>query len=61
VVLDGYAGRRIGPGSPMVQVLYRERAVLEKPHSHGPFDPENPGRVILALGEGLREEEESTP
>jgi len=45
----------------MVWVLYRERAVLEKPHSHGSFDPENPGRVILALGEGLREEEESTP
>jgi len=45
----------------MVRALYRERAVLEKPHSHGPFDPENPGRVILALGEGCRIEEESTP
>jgi hypothetical protein len=45
----------------MVWVLYREWVVLEKPHSHGPFDPEIPGRVILALGEGLREEEESTP
>ena len=45
----------------MVRVLYRERAVLEKPHSHGSFDSEKPGRVILALGEGLREEEESTP
>jgi hypothetical protein len=45
----------------MVRVLYRERVVLEKPHSHGPFDPENSGRVILALGEDLHEEEESTP
>jgi hypothetical protein len=45
----------------MVRVLYRERAVLEKPHGHGPINPENPGRVILAVGEGLREEEESTP
>jgi hypothetical protein len=61
VVLDKDAGRRIGPGYAMVRALYRERAVLEKPHSHGPFDPENPGRVILALGEGCRIEEESTP
>jgi hypothetical protein len=46
----------------MVLVLYRERAVLEKPHTtHGPLDPEKPGRVILTLGEGFRKEEESTP
>jgi hypothetical protein len=51
----------MGPGSAMVRVLYREWVVLEKPHSHGPFDLENPGRVILALGEGCRIEEESTP
>jgi len=45
----------------MVPVQYRrERAALEKPHSHGPFGPEKPGRVILILGEGFREEEEST-
>jgi hypothetical protein len=62
VVLDGYAGRRIGPGSAMVLVLYRERPALEKPYTtHDPLDPEKPGRVILTLGEGLRIEEESTP
>ena len=25
-------------------------AVLEKPHTHGPVHPDEPGRVILALG-----------